>query len=276
MGWLKQSELPPLVQLQDVIGQWFDTELGQQLLADEQRVLDTLMPKLYGYHLLQVGVRHNTDLTSGSPAGHRFLLVPRVELGTPETAVVGAMESLPIASECVDAVVLQHSLDFAQSPHQALREAVRVLRPGGKLIIVGFNPYSLWGLYRLLQTGLGRKRPSKAPWLAHFMSHRRIHDWLRLLEMKPERVEFGGGAMPSCSSRWAQRLKIGGGEGSHVLHAVIGAFWVVSASKETYAATPVGRSWHRRLALPLPTVQAQNPADAYSKPLIAADAEDEK
>ncbi len=140
MSWLKQPDLPPLVQLQGAIVDWFGSELGQQLLAHEQRLLDTLMPKLYGYHLLQIGVVNNRELTAKSPAGHRFMLVPQVELGIPETAVVGEMESLPIASECVDAVVLHHALDFAQSPHQALREVVRVLRPGAPLILSVSRP----------------------------------------------------------------------------------------------------------------------------------------
>ena len=47
-------------------------------------------------------------------------------------------EELPLEHNSCDVVVLHHALDFAQSPHQVLREAARILRPGGHLILLGF------------------------------------------------------------------------------------------------------------------------------------------
>ncbi|MEH6472622.1 MAG: class I SAM-dependent methyltransferase [Halopseudomonas sp.] len=255
MNWLKESDLPPLAELQGSINQWFESDLGQQLLKHEQRVLDDLMPKLYGYHLLQISALDRAELTTQSPAGHSFKLVSASYLGMPETSLVAEMETLPIASECVDAVVLHHALDFACSPHQVLREAVRVLRPGGRLIVVGFNSLSFWGVQRLLP-----KRREQVPWMGHFMTYRRLHDWLRLLEMKFDRVESGFYRPPLQSARWMQRMGCFERWGKRS-KSINGAFWVVAAAKETYAATPVGRNWRRRFAFPLParrTSQAEH------------------
>ena len=47
----------------------------------------------------------------------------------------GAAESLPFADQSVDAVVSQFGLMFFVDRHQALREMLRVLRPGGRLVI---------------------------------------------------------------------------------------------------------------------------------------------
>lgn len=245
MNLLKESDQPPLVELQDGLNRWFGSELGLQLLEREQQVLDRLMPKLFGYHLLQVSAAENVDLTEHAAAGHCFKLVSRIALGMPENVLVGEMETLPIASECVDAVVLHHALDFASSPHQALREAVRILRPGGRLVVVGFNPFSFWGLQRLLF-----KRREQVPWSGRFMTYRRLQDWLRLLEMKCDRVESGFYRPPLQSVRWMQRLLVCERWGSRS-QSINGAFWVVSACKETYAGTPVGRSWSHRFAFPL-------------------------
>ncbi len=250
MKLLKESDLRPLLALQDSLNQWFESELGRQLLQQEQQVLDRLMPKLHGYHLLQVSAAEQIDLTEHAAASHCFTLVSRITLGMPETVIVGEMETLPIASECVDAVVLHHALDFAGSPHQALREAVRILRPGGRLVVVGFNPVSFWGLWRSLSRRCGSKGREQMPWLGHFMTYRRLHDWLRLLEMKCERVESGFYRPPLQSIRWMQRLMLCERWGAKSA-SINGAFWVVTATKETYAATPIGHNWQRRFTFPL-------------------------
>jgi Methyltransferase domain len=55
---------------------------------------------------------------------------------------VGA-ESIPLVSACADVVVARNSLDHVDDPQAALREAQRLLRPGGTLILnfdVGHAP----------------------------------------------------------------------------------------------------------------------------------------
>ena len=49
---------------------------------------------------------------------------------------LGDMESLPIADDSVDMVLLHQSLHHALHPAQALAEALRVLRPGGRIALL--------------------------------------------------------------------------------------------------------------------------------------------
>ena len=64
---------------------------------------------------------------------------------------------------------------FHRSTHQVLREVRRVLIAEGRVIIIGFNPYSLWGLWRLF----GRwKGPSHG---AAVFCLPRLSDWLTLM-----------------------------------------------------------------------------------------------
>lgn len=49
------------------------------------------------------------------------------------------------ADESVDMLLMPHTLECSGMPHIALAEAYRVLKPEGRVVLTGFNPYSLWG-----------------------------------------------------------------------------------------------------------------------------------
>ncbi len=54
---------------------------------------------------------------------------------------LGALESLPIADGELDAAILVLVLHHLPEPTQALAEAIRVLRPGGRLLVVDMQPH---------------------------------------------------------------------------------------------------------------------------------------
>jgi ArsR family transcriptional regulator len=53
----------------------------------------------------------------------------------------GELEKLPIESQSVDVALLSQALHHATEPSQALDEAVRILRPGGRLLILDLRPH---------------------------------------------------------------------------------------------------------------------------------------
>ena len=57
-------------------------------------------------------------------------------------AVVGRAEELPFSQEAFDAVIFVASLQFVDDYRQAVAEAWRVLRPGGRMIALLLNPES--------------------------------------------------------------------------------------------------------------------------------------
>lgn len=153
---------------------WFDTPLGRSLQAREAHRLREVLPLLYGKVALQLGRIGKMDLLDASPAPTHILLDPHDGDG-----VRALTEALPFDSRSVDVVLLPHTLDFASDPHQVLREVSRVLTPEGHAVLLGFNPVSLWGLWRLLSD---RRR---VPWSARFIRLPRVKDWLSLLEFEP-------------------------------------------------------------------------------------------
>lgn len=55
----------------------------------------------------------------------------------------GDVHALPFEAASFDLVTLHQVLHFLDEPQRALKEAVRVLRPGGRLLIVDFAPHEL-------------------------------------------------------------------------------------------------------------------------------------
>src|SRR5471032_2568837 len=155
---------------ENTLQEWFTTPLGQYLLEKEQAYLDDATSDIFGFHALQVGLA-KFDLLRASRIAHRV----RVDAtGLPD--LYAKSHELPVATQSVDLVVLPHALEFAAQPHEILREVDRVMMPEGRLVIVGFNPWSLWGL----RSAVGFSR-SEVPWNGRFVSLLRVKDWLALL-----------------------------------------------------------------------------------------------
>ncbi len=149
---------------------WFQTPLGQYLLEKEQAYLDDVTPDIFGFHALQLGMP-DVDLLHASRISHRMRIASS---GSPD--LYAKCHELPLATQSIDLVLLPHVLEFAAEPHQILREVDRVMMPEGRLVIVGFNPWSLWGL----RSSLGFSR-DQYPWNGRFLSLLRVKDWLSLL-----------------------------------------------------------------------------------------------
>ena len=132
---------------------------------------------LFGYHCLQVGDLAGADLLCASRIlGRTVVDIDGGAVRDPYPLVIGSATSLPIDSHAVDVVILPHVIEFELRPHEALREASRVLVPEGSLVILGFNPVSLIGLRRVL-----KYRAATAPWCGTYFGAARLRDWLALL-----------------------------------------------------------------------------------------------
>lgn len=169
----------PQHDLQPDFQSWFGGDLGSYLLREEELLLSRILPELFGYHALQIGQVVGADLLASCRIRHRCI----VDVDMPSVPGMSALraqpEHLPFAKDSVDLVFIHHGLDGASSPHALLREASRILIPEGHLLIVGFNPWSLWGLCRLF-----RLPWVQLPWLRRPLSPQRLADWLALLDFE--------------------------------------------------------------------------------------------
>lgn len=201
------------------LAEWLRTPAGRYLLDWEQQHLDRAVVDIFGFHALQLGLPE-LDALRANRMPHRWLsndLLP-AEAGslhtvtTPNAAVAlhCDFDALPFDAQSLDLVVLPHALELARDPHLTLREVERVLRPEGRVVIVGFNPTSLWGLRQRLGrmhrgVGLGRGKHLFLPSQGEFIGYRRLRDWLRLLSFEVEAGRFGCYRPPVRTDHWLAR-----------------------------------------------------------------------
>jgi SAM-dependent methyltransferase len=230
------------------VREWYDTPLGQRLYRSEQEVLDQVLPNLFGFHLLQVGRPVKADLLGASRISHHMVMddfVPRIPAAdyVRDGVFVGQGASLPVAGDCIDVLLLPHTLEFAHHPHEVLREAERVLIPEGHVVILGFNPWSLFGLRRLF-TGWR----NTSPWCGHFYSTFRIKDWLALLGFDTVLVRHYFFRPPLQNDGIMQRLTAleRGGERFWPL---LGGGYLVVAKKRVATLTPIKPRWRSSRSL---------------------------
>ncbi len=83
----------------------------------------------------------------GLDQSHQMLTVARSNLGKAGTSNAsvrqGDVAATPFDSESADLVIIHQVLHFVEAPEAALAEAARILRPGGKLLVVDFAPHTL-------------------------------------------------------------------------------------------------------------------------------------
>lgn len=166
---------------------WFEGPLGRIQLQKEAGLILQGVRRFHGDSMLWLGpipmpsvqldrcmVRHRVF---GSLEGTTW---PAEATGNTST-YHGAVEALPFAPASMDAVVLHHALDCCADPRSAMREVCKVLRPGGRVLVCGFNPLSLWGVRRLVARF--RRDPFSE---LRFVSPVRLLDWMAVLGIEAD------------------------------------------------------------------------------------------
>lgn len=217
------------------LAEWYASEPGIRVCNQERDALTGMVSDLFGYQLLQLGeLGSDAAHLAQCPIQRKTLVSHRAEPALPGV-IVAEVQRLPVASDSVDAVILAHTLDFSPDPHQVLREVERVLIAGGRVIIVGFNPFSLWGLWRLF----GRRRGT-VPWCGNFLSYPRMNDWLTLMGFGIERMDVMEFRPPTRSGRLELIERMG-----RRFWPMLAGVYMVRAVKRVSRVTPIRQRWSR-------------------------------
>jgi SAM-dependent methyltransferase len=229
----------PEDQAEATLVRWFDSPRGRYVLDWEQGQYDSAVDDMFGFHAVQVGLPSIDFLRE-----NRIPL--RIHAGIePGSSLRAEATQLPLASHSMDLVVLPHVLEFAAHPHQILREAERVLRPEGQIVISGFNPLSLWGMKRATCAAISRSDRHDYPWRGRFIGLLRLKDWLALLGFELNGGRFGCYAPPFAQASWLERSRFMEKAGDR-WWPIAGAVYVVRAVKRTLGMRLVQPAWREQ------------------------------
>src|SRR5882762_3802194 len=180
----------------------------RSLYVDEREVeaaLVDIIASAEPHDLLDVGagtgrlleiLAPRVELALGIDQSREMLAVARVNLeraGLENGSVrLGDMYRLALPDASFDTVVIHQVLHYADRPAEAIQEAARVLRPGGRLLIVDFTPHAL----EFLRIEHAHRRLGFAD--------AEILDWCRAAGLEPGRTRHLPGS-PLTVAIWQAR-----------------------------------------------------------------------
>lgn len=256
---MPRTGLPDWVESQPQLQAWYSSELGQSILNPMMDRLDHILPTVFGYQGLQLGELNQERSFFDSAGIHRPLVLaapdrpadqstssalPNITSSTGSSTASsrssaqfsGDVMNLPIASDVMKLVIMPHTLDFCADPYQALREADRILTNDGHIIIIGFSPWSFFGLRKAL---IRWKR--QVPWNARFYPRNRVTDWLSVLSYRVDYKQAFFLRPPIRSPRILKRLQVL--EKNQRWLGFFGAVYLLHAKKQTIPLIPAKRLW---------------------------------
>lgn len=220
---------------------WLAQFLGQQVLLAEQDFLLKTLAKYFGKHALLIGAlqQHLLLETTAMPyqtllttLGHRKLSLPTIQSG---------LKELPIGSGSVDLVLVPHTLEQLDHAQHLLSEACRIVKPQGHIVILGFNPFSIWGA----QKWFAKLNPPH--WCQHFIPPSTIIKWLKLADfelIKQDKLIF---RPPITHPALYHKLKFLEWFGQKC-YKPLGAVYILIAKAKVIPLTPIKLSWRQQLS----------------------------
>ena len=214
---------------------WWQSPLGRHIVSEERALLASFPLYFHGYYQIQIGDCEGL-LPSLSGSYVQKTMSPLADFE-------GRINALPFKSRSIDTLLLPHVLEFSDDPHQVLREVERVLDIDGTVLLFIFNPWSLWGLRRLVS------RKKAAPWYGYFFSRTRIKDWLSLLNFEVVETRALLFHPPINNEAWFKRLGFIARWCSRCGGLFSGATLLI-AQKRTIPLTPIKHGWRTRSLFP--------------------------
>lgn len=224
--------------LREKFSDWFASPLGNRVFATEDEQMRDILPDMFGYHILQYGYAANSNyLTSSRITDKTILFLDESEIKSDLKAIHTRAEELPVAADSIDVIVLPHILEYSKDPHKLLREMDRVLIGDGKVVIIGINPISFWGLWHLFLCWWGQM-----PWSGRLISIPKIKDWLSLLDFEVEKTKCFFFSPPLANQKFLNKL-IPLERFGRYCWPILGGLYVVVAKKRTVPLNPIKMHW---------------------------------
>jgi len=227
--------------------QFYHSELGRLAEQSIAMALSSLWVRLPQERLVGLGYAVPFLDRFGADTERTFAFMPAGQgavnwpMGSLSSTALIFDEELPLPDSSVDRVLMVHSLEFAESPRETLKELWRVLAPGGRLVIVVPNRRGVWA--RMEHTPFGSGRPWSRGQLMQLLRAAMFTPcaWSDALLFPPFQRRSLLGLAPAME-RFGRQL-----------WPIFSGVIVIEATKEVYRGIPVAsaRRQRRRIARPV-------------------------
>jgi SAM-dependent methyltransferase len=204
---------------------FYETPRGKLLRQLEEDYLQRAITVSCKQIVLQVGGLGWENQFIDCTLYKNYTILDAKNLGSDEARKIQAKSySLPLQSSSIDMIILPHLLEFDANRFQTMREVERVLKPEGLLVVLNFNPWSLWVRYQYVWD-----KKMADNWRGHFISRSRILDWLKLLNFE----------VTLSSDFNLNSIKSTNGRANANRHAFSATAYAVKAIKRRYHLIPL-------------------------------------
>ncbi len=227
--------------------EFYLTPLGHAVRRIIQMRLRYIWPNLRGERMLTLGygvpfirpfLAETDGLYAFMPAAQGVAYWPREG---PNISCLVETDRLPLADQSVDRIILIHALEGDPAPHNMLRETWRVLKNGGRMLLIVPNRRGLWAHSDRTPFGTGQ------PYSAF-----QIKDTLRDHGFLADR-SWQSLYMPPSSSRLMLSLVDVFEKYGAKLFPGFGGLLLIEAGKQLFGPAAIQtKSQTRRMVVPLP------------------------
>ncbi|MCH9781956.1 methyltransferase domain-containing protein [Methylophilaceae bacterium] len=208
---------------------WFDTKNGQRLLNAEEAILSDFLEDKFGYFSLQTHTL-GRNLLKQTRMNHHIMMEG------PDRNIVCSSMHLPFEKDSIDLIISQHQLEKIGNIQALFSEFFRVIIPGGRVVILSFNPFSFAGLRNLTCFD------NFSPWNQKFIS---LSAAQKILKEEGFTVEEG--RMVDYQPLFSDNAS------DHKLFEDVGARWLplfgnvyfIVARKDVVGVTPLRPKWNK-------------------------------
>ena len=207
---------------------WYHVaSLGQALQGLESTYLKSSLAQTYNRQTVQIGRLGSESLYIDHDFIGEFTLTDMTGPRSHPNFIQANPSDLPFGTETIDTLILPHVLEFEADRHQVLREVERVLKPEGRLFVLGLNPWSPRRIVKLT------RRDSF--WNSRLIDNQHLLEWLSLLKFDADLdAAFGGSSLTTVENpetAWEE------------LKATLSVGYAIKAIKRNYTLIPIESNW---------------------------------
>jgi SAM-dependent methyltransferase len=145
----------------DELQSFYESKLGQFAYKNIDNSLNQIWPSSTNEIIIGIGYSNlylnkfllkNNLCSSIIPSSFiKEQNLSNLKLDCLNSSIISKFNDLPIASSSADKILLIHLFEYTNQQNSLLREIWRVLKPGGKLLIVVPNKFSIWPIFCKIQ-----------------------------------------------------------------------------------------------------------------------------